>query len=57
MKTEMIEAGIEIKTITEFRIQCKNTNMTDATIRMAYLRSSITAFAELTYRWNYRRRY
>jgi hypothetical protein len=46
MKTEMIEAGIEINIIKEFRILCKKMNMTNATSSMANIKSSITALAE-----------
>ena len=46
MKTEMIEAGIEIKTINEFRILCKKINITNATSNMAKPKSPITALAE-----------
>ena len=46
MKTEIIEAGIEIKTMTEFRILCRKINITNATSNMAKPKSSITALAE-----------
>ena len=46
MKTEIIEAGIEIKTMNEFRILCKKINITNATSNMANPRSSMTALAE-----------
>jgi hypothetical protein len=45
-KTEMMEAGIEINTIKEFRILCRKMNITKATNKMAYIKSFITAFAE-----------
>jgi hypothetical protein len=46
MKTEIIEAGIEINIIKEFRILCRKTNITNATSSMAYNKSFITALAE-----------